>query len=128
MPHIFNDEPKNYISSGNFSPGTSGSSNLASFTHFDMKWTRVGNMVTVSGNANAQASSAGVACVIEIDLPFASNFTSADDCTGAGCHNTATPTPVIVTNNSATDKLQLIWLPTATTLSQLNYTAMFEIK
>lgn len=127
MPHIFNDEPKNFISSGNFSPGTSGSSNLASFSHFDMKWTRVGNMVTVSGNANAQASSVGQ-CLIEIDLPFASDLTSSDDCTGVGYHNSSSPSAVLVSSNTATNKLQLIWNAGATSNSQLNYVAMYEIK
>jgi hypothetical protein len=127
MPHIFNDEPKNYISSGNFSPGTSGSSNLTSFTHFEMKYTRVGSMVMVSGNANAQAASAAQ-CLIEINLPIASDLTASDDCTGSGCHLTATPTPVFVSSNNATNKLQLVWNASATTNSQLNYVAMYEIK
>jgi hypothetical protein len=127
MPHIFNDEPKNFISSGNFTPGVSAQSNLTGFTHFDMKWMRVGNMVTVSGNANAQATSVGQ-CFVEIDLPFASDLTTSDDCTGSGYHNSSSPTAVFVSNNTATNKLQLIWNAGATTNSQLNYVAMYEIK
>jgi hypothetical protein len=127
MPHLFNDDPKGNISSGNFTPGTSASSNLSGFNHFDMKYTRVGSMVTVSGNANAQATSSGT-CLIEIDLPFASDFTSSDDCTGAGYHNSGSPTAVMVTCNTTTNKLQLLWQAGATTNSQLNYVAMYEIK
>ena len=128
MPHFFNDDPKGNISTGNFSPSVSGQSNIAAMTHFDMKYMRVGNMVTVSGNANVQASVANTQTVFELSLPIASDFTSSDDGTGSGGHLFQPISPVLISCSTANNTLQFIWNPTSTLNAQLNYVAMYEIK
>ena len=76
------------ICSGTYTPTCSGASGGTIGSCSDAQYMRVGNVVTVSGRANFDPSSAGATCGFDISLPIASAFTNAYDAGGAlGCPN-----------------------------------------
>jgi len=75
-----------YIASGTYTPTFSNTVNVSSSTANKCRWTRVGNVVTVSGKFTVTpTAAASTATNILISLPIPSNFTSSlDDCSGIG--------------------------------------------
>lgn len=73
-----------FIGSGTYTPTLTGVTNVAASTNYTCQYTRVGNVVTVSGKFDLDVTGAG-ATELRISLPIASNFTNASNL-GGGCH------------------------------------------
>lgn len=68
-------------SSGTYTPTLTNATNIAASTAFLARWSRVGNIVTVSGSVDIDPTAAGTT-VLEMSLPVASNFSSTIDAGG----------------------------------------------
>jgi hypothetical protein len=64
-----------FISSGTYTPTVTNSANTSSLSGAGCQWTRVGNVVTVSGRALFSTTSASVYTALTISLPIASSLT-----------------------------------------------------
>lgn len=103
-----------YILSGTYTPTLTNTTNVASssFTNSPpAKWTRVGNVVTVSGHVSVQATSGAAALTaLGISVPIASNFAIFEDLSGtasdgnqsAGTANSSAGLQADVANDRAT--------------------------
>jgi len=72
-----------YIASGTYTPTLTNVTNIAASTARQGQWTRVGNVVTVSGQVDIDPTAAG-AIELGISLPIASTFTTAFQLGGTG--------------------------------------------
>ena len=70
-----------YIASGTYTATITDSANTSATTAFQSQWTRVGNVVTVSGVVDVDPTLTG-ATIIKMTLPIASNFTIKGNCRG----------------------------------------------
>jgi hypothetical protein len=68
---------------GVYTPGLTNDTNVAASTATACQYMRIGNVVAVSGQINVDPTSTGTT-VIDIDLPIASDFASANQCAGTG--------------------------------------------
>ncbi len=74
-----------YMASGTYTPTLTNTTNIAaSSITTAWQWIRVGNVVTVSGHANADPTTASTASTLGISLPIASNFAAAGNAGGQG--------------------------------------------
>jgi len=79
---------KNYVPAivptfdGTYTPTLFNTTNVAASTAFESRYVRVGNVVTVTGVLLIDPTSAGVATVLGVSIPIASNFASAAELTG----------------------------------------------
>ena len=70
------------ISSGVYTPTWTIISNLDAITGFSSMYSRVGDIVTVSGQIAIDPTSAAVVCRARATLPIASNIGATADCMG----------------------------------------------
>ena len=77
-----------YIASGTYTPTLTNVTNVAASTSAKAQWMRVGNVVTVSGQVQIDATAATAYTQLGISLPIASNLTLATDLSGtAACQS-----------------------------------------
>lgn len=72
----------NTITSGTYTPTASNAQNAGTITAYGHQYTRIGNIVTVSGVVQYTTTASGVVSAIEITLPFSTTFTSTLEATG----------------------------------------------
>ncbi len=103
--------PTGGISATTYTPTLTNTTNVTSSTAKNCTYTRIGNIVTVTGSLGIVTTLA-VSTVIEISLPIASNIGALTDLNGLGSAASAIATNVViegeVTNNTA--KVSLIAL------------------
>src|SRR6185436_6011021 len=72
-----------YIASGTYTPTLTGVTNVAASTAYTCQWMRVGNVVTVSGQVDIDATlAASTATELGISLPIASSLTADEQVGG----------------------------------------------
>jgi len=71
------------ITSGVYTPTLTNTTNLSGSTAYQLQYSRVGDVVSVSGRVGVDPSATG-ACLLGVSLPVASNFAASDDCGGVG--------------------------------------------
>ena len=71
------------VLSGTYTPTITDVTNIDSSTPAVMQWSRVGDVVTVSGLLSVDTTAASLA-KLRMSLPVASNFTSSTNCAGGG--------------------------------------------
>lgn len=70
------------LASGTFTPTATGVANIDSVTPGEARYTRVGDIVTVSGWLNVNHTANGVATICRVTLPVASDLAAQDDLAG----------------------------------------------
>jgi len=71
------------IASGTYEPTAATFTNITAVTEYsDNRWTRVGNVVTVSGMVNIQPTTGGILTSFSMTLPIPSTFAVNRECTG----------------------------------------------
>lgn len=77
-----------YFCSGTYTPTLTNVTNIAASTSAKAQWMRVGNVVTVSGQVQIDATAATAYTQLGISLPIASNLALATDLSGtAACQS-----------------------------------------
>lgn len=84
---------------------TTGTNTSGGDANATITYKRSGSIVTFAGNLLAGYTTTG-ASDLQIDLPIASNFTTALQCLGSG---TAGGVPLRVTSDATNDRMQLSW-------------------
>lgn len=96
---------------GTYTPTQTGVTNVTANTAYLAQYYRVGDMVTVSGKSDVNATGAADT-ELGVSLPIASNFTAEQQCggTGAGAVGGAAALRVVAINADATnDRAQFRW-------------------
>lgn len=111
--------------SGTYTPVSTNDSNLSGLTFLTAHWTRVGDVVTVSGTFEADAVSAGVTS-FEMSLPVASNFVStANAAGGAWCDGAERS--FRVSANVANDRAYFLATLQNTTVQSFGYSFSYQV-
>jgi hypothetical protein len=102
------------VSSGTYLPVCVNQTNILSSTPSVAQWSRVGNVVTVSGWVFIDYSAGGLSPVIlRMSLPVPSNFTAASQCAGTTSATARTDVPPSYISGDATNDAALLntWAP-----------------
>jgi hypothetical protein len=90
------------IFSGTYTPTLTNSTNVAASTPVECFYTRVGNVVTVTGQVSIDVTTTLTDSVLLMSLPIASTFTVGRNCGGTGASSTSgtygTETIAIIAN------------------------------
>lgn len=100
---------------GTYTPTITAIANIDATTAFSCTYTRVGNMVTIIGQIDADATAAGSTTTrVRLSLPVSSNFANANEAGGAGNRPGSNPGDVGAYADSTNDEVILHWLSTGT--------------
>jgi hypothetical protein len=113
-----------YVASGTYTPTLTNGTNVDSSVSTVCQWMRVGNVVTVSGRVDVDATAAASTLTfLGISLPLASDFTLSGHLSGGGASGTIMEPLMIAadtTNNRAT--MSFLSLSTASRAFQFHFT------
>lgn len=116
---------------GRYTPTWAMGANAVSASALSCLYSRVGNIVTVSGStAVVTTAAAATLTVITATLPIASNLGAAADLSGSGLVLAATGTDtagVGISANTGSDLASFSWNSTQTTSALLTFTFQYEV-
>lgn len=118
------------LGSGTYSPTLTNATNLSAATLLRAQWLRVGDIVTVSGAATADAvSAANTITVLGVSLPVASSFTNSGDCAGAGQFSQGTSSAACgVQADAANNRASVVWASPSTAIGGLTFTFTYRVQ
>lgn len=103
------------VYSSTYTPTITAISNIDATTAFSCTYTRVGSMVTVIGQIDADATAAGSTTTrVRLSLPVSSNFANPNEAGGSGNRPGSNPGDVGAYADSTNDEVILHWLSTGT--------------
>lgn len=112
-----------YVASGTYTPTLTNVSNIIASTEFLNQWTRVGNVVTVSGYVSIE-SGAGGASYLEMSLPIASDFTNISNLGGSGVGRINSTDHISFNADITDNRAEVIWVHSAA--DAVNFTYIFS--
>lgn len=117
------------LASGTYTPTLTAVSNIAASTTHKGHYTRMGNIVTVSGHIDVDPTANGVATNIGISLPIASNLAVVDDLSGAATTGGSSLDGMSgqIDADTANDRANLLFVPTNNPNSAWYFTFMYEV-
>ncbi len=114
------------VTSGTYTPTVSNVSNAAASTTRAARYTRIGNVVHVSGQVDVDATTTLTITQIRISLPIASNFSSTLEGSGVIVSDKQLSAGRIESENT-TDTMQASFVPTSVANDTFNYVFTYEI-
>lgn len=114
------------LSTGTYTPTLTNTTNLDASTALATMFLRVGNLVHVFGNFQADPTTTLTGTVMQMSLPVASNFTAASD--AGGTSNNSLAESGSCSANATDDTLQFDWVPASTNNRQYTFTCAYQIK
>ncbi|UQM93923.1 minor tail protein [Stenotrophomonas phage vB_Sm_QDWS359] len=113
-------------SSGVYTPALTNGANVASSTAYAIQWSRVGNVVTVSGRVDVTPTAAADTTTrVDVALPVPSNMVNTFEASGAG---SAGFRPVVVSADATNDRIILQFQAASTSSTVLSFTATYLVK
>lgn len=120
--------PLAVVSTGSYTPSLTNTTNVAASVAHPTRWTRIGNLVHVSGQVEIDPTEAsGTFTQLDISLPVASNFTSQYD--GDGTANiiaTTTAGGMALRAEAATDVMNFYWWADAANAGSTGFVFQFD--
>lgn len=112
-----------YIASGTYTPTLTNTTNIDASTASVCQWSRVGRVVTVAGTCAVDCTTVGVAAVMGLSLPIASNLASSIELGGAGCHGAGAPDYAAVRfiGDSTNDRALVDWVASTLNNSTMGF-------
>ena len=111
---------------GKYTPTLTGVTNVGASTAYECQFSRVGNVVTVSGKVDVDPTAAG-ATELGISLPFASNFGAIEDCGGAAFATGVAGQGAAVNADAANDRARMQWVAVDVTNQAMFFSFTYEI-
>lgn len=100
------------LAAGTYTPTLTNTTNIDSSTAYQAQYLRVGNAVTVSGKVDIEVNTDGVATVLGMSLPVASNIGATEDVAGvAATLSGAITLGTIISGNTANDRATFEFTP-----------------
>lgn len=118
------------VFSGTYTPTLTNTTNIDSSTAFELHYSRVGNVVTVSGRVDINATVAATDTILRLTLPISSNFTASGDCGGAGaCISTGSfgLGGIAIVANATTDEAEFRLRPSTALGLAYNFSFTYRI-
>lgn len=116
-----------YIASGTYVPTVANVTNVAAISvSTNVKWVRVGNVVTLSGTLNIDPTAASLTTA-SISLPIPSNFATANNGHGTANGSLNATSPGVIFTDSVADDLRIQFTPTSASADDWRFTAQYEV-
>lgn len=115
-----------YLASGTWTPTLTGVTNIAASTARLSSWTRVGNVVTMGGQLDADPTAAG-ATELGISLPIASALSTAFQCGGSGAASGVAGLSVAIDADATNDRARMRWVAVDITNQPIMFTITCEV-
>lgn len=96
------------LDSGTYTPTLTNVTNVAASTAYQLRYTRVGNVVRVSGRVDVDPTAGGTV-EVGITLPIASNFTTIYQCSGVAASEVVPGQSAAFFADPTNDRARLIW-------------------
>lgn len=116
-----------YIASGTYTPGLTNVTNVAASTAYLCQWIRVGNVVTVSGKVDIDATGTG-ATELGIALPIASAMTVEENLGGTASSAALASLSAAVRADATNDRAAVVFVATSLTNDSYFFTFTYLIK
>lgn len=113
--------------SGTYTPTLTNVANLDGSTAFQCQYTRVGDVVTVSGKVTVDPTTTLTSTQLGISLPIASNLGAQEDCAGASFCPTISGEGAAILGDSANNRAEVRFQATNTTSYDLFFTFVYEV-
>lgn len=120
-----------YFASGTYTPTAAASSNVTTATGQAAQWTRVGNVVTVSGGVTIDPTNVSTQTSITLTLPIASTFTVIYDANGTASVRGPASAAQSMTGEveaSGSTAVLVFWCGTDASSLVWKYTYQYEVK
>lgn len=115
-----------YIASGTYTPTLTNVTNVAASTAYVCQWTRVGNVVTVSGKFDLDATAAA-ATELGISLPIASALAAEEQLGGVATTQVAATPSGRVRADATNDRAAVVFTATSVTNDSYSFTFTYVV-
>jgi len=96
------------VYSGTYTPTLYNTTNVAASTAFECQYMRVGNVVTVSGKVNIDATTTSTSTELGMSVPINSTLTDAGQCGGSFSRATSVASGTILGDSSNANRVRFI--------------------
>ena len=120
-------EPKTIITSGTFTPTLTNTTNIDASTAFECQYLRIGNVVTVSGKVDVDATTSGSSTVLGMTLPFATTFGNQEECGGVGNYTALSTSGPGIYADTTNDRALFQWLAGASSNQRIMFTLTYQV-
>lgn len=119
---------KNPYADGTFTPTLTGVANITSSTAYNCIYSKNDSTVTVSGKIEFTTTTGGGTLTrLGISIPFASNFTADDDCSGTAFDFNDLEGAVII-SDATNDRIELTYHDDTAATHIMRFTCQYRIK
>jgi hypothetical protein len=115
------------LASGTYTPTLTGVANITATGVYQCQYLRVGNVVTVSGRCDVNATAANVLTRVGITLPIASNLGALEDCAGTVGPASTQNLGGAVYGDAANNRAELQLFPTTSGAIGYGFTFTYRI-
>lgn len=115
------------LDSGIYTPTLTNSTNISASQAYECQYMRVGDVVSVSGRVNVQATAAGVQTHLGISLPVPSAMTAATQCAGTAAAISVSGQVAGIQADHVNDLAALSMIPSATTMQTMFFTFTYRV-
>lgn len=116
----------NNLQSGTYTPTLTNVANLAASTAYQCQWTRLDNMVTVSGKVDVDPTLTATATQLGISLPVASSIGAQEDCAGVAFASGVAGLGAAIRGDAGNDRAEMAYISTDTTNQPMYFTFTYE--
>lgn len=117
-----------YIASGTYTPTLTNVTNVAASTAYACQWMRVGNVVTVSGQVDIDATlAASVATELGVSLPIASSITASEQLGGDAISDSVASLSARVRADATNDRAAVVFKAISLTNDTYSFTFTYLI-
>jgi len=98
------------VGSGVYTPTLTNVANLDASTAYECQYSRVGNVVYVSGKVDVDPTAPAAATQLGISLPIASNLGAAEDCGGVAFASGIAGQGAAIRGDAANNRAEMVWV------------------
>lgn len=113
--------------SGTYTPTLTGVANVDASTAYQCQYSRVNNLVTVTGRVDVDPTLAATSTQLGISLPIASNLGAAEDCAGVAFASGIAGQGAAILGDTANDRAQMQWVAGDVTNQAMYFTFSYEV-
>ncbi len=110
-----------------YTPTLTHVANLTASTPYSCQYLRVGGVVTVSGRVDVDPTTVTTLTQLGISLPIASNFTSTNECAGAGACGSLSGYSVAIQSDPTNDRAEMTWTPSDVANNAVFFTFTYRV-
>lgn len=115
------------LTAGSYTPSLTNVANLTASTAYKCQWSRVGNVVNVSGKVDVDPTLTATSTQLGISLPVASNIGAAEDCAGTAFAPGIAGQGAAILGDATNNRAQMEWISTDVTNQAMYFTFGYEV-